>query len=170
MLKNTNKTKKQDKFWSENRYFTEKCQTILIKFKIRILKLLPKLSTNKHIRIWHHFFIKKYQWLNKKRILMTFKIETSQFYDQSEPKQWKWNKITHFSKEHVQIWNRLALVAKCEIILMIFIVSILQFHNKSEQKQVKWNKIKRDMCKSDKILSYLQIITVFQWLLKFISW
>ena len=32
---------------------------------------------------------------------MTFKMETSQFYDQSEPKQWKLNKIRHFSMGHV---------------------------------------------------------------------
>ena len=38
------------------------------------------------------FFIKKY-W----SILMTFKIKISQFYDWSELKQWKWNKLTrHF--------------------------------------------------------------------------
>ena len=39
---------------------------------------------------------------------------------------------------------------------MTFITSIFQFHCKSEHIQVKRNKIKRDMCKSDGILPYLQ--------------
>ena len=33
---------------------------------------------------------------------MTFKIEISQFYDYSEPKQWKQNKIRQFSTGHIQ--------------------------------------------------------------------
>ena len=51
---------------------------------------------------------------------------------------------------------------------MVFIISIFQFHCKSEHKQGKWNKIKRDMCKSDSIFPYLQIITLFEWHVKFI--
>ena len=35
---------------------------------------------------------------------MTFKIEISQFYDKSEPKHWKWNKIRHFFMWHSQFW------------------------------------------------------------------
>ena len=34
---------------------------------------------------------------------MTFKINISQFYNQSEPKQWKLNKIRHFFMGHIQI-------------------------------------------------------------------
>ena len=33
---------------------------------------------------------------------MTFKIETSQFYDYNEPKQWKWNK-----KSDIFSWDML---------------------------------------------------------------
>ena len=34
---------------------------------------------------------------------MTTKIDISQFYDESEPKQWKGNKIRHFSLGHIKI-------------------------------------------------------------------
>ena len=44
------------------------------------------------------FYIKKYSSTS-----MTFKIDISQFYDYSEPKQWKWNKIRHFFMWHIQI-------------------------------------------------------------------
>ena len=40
---------------------------------------------------------------------MTFQIKFSQFYDYSEPKQWKWNKISHFSMAHIQIWHHIFL-------------------------------------------------------------
>ena len=38
---------------------------------------------------------------------MTFKIEICQLYDKSEGKQWKWNKIRHFSIRHIQIWHHI---------------------------------------------------------------
>ena len=53
---------------------------------------------------------------------------------------------------------------------MTLIISIFRFYCKSEHKQVQRNKIKQDMCKSDNIFPYLQISTLFKWLLKFISW
>ena len=68
---------------------------------------------------------------------MTFKMETSQFYDQSEPRQWKLNKIRHFSMGHVKIWNHFSLVAKCKNISMTFRIGIFQFNCKGDHKQVK---------------------------------
>ena len=44
------------------------------------------------------FFSKTYQ-----SISMTFKIELSQFYDESQPKQRKLNNIQHFSKTNMQV-------------------------------------------------------------------
>ena len=44
---------------------------------------------------------------------------------------------------------------------MIYIIAIFQSHCRSEYKQTNLNKIKRDIYKSDNILSYLQSITVF---------
>ena len=52
---------------------------------------------------------------------------------------------------------------------MTFIIGIFQFYYKSEHKQVKKNKIKQDMCKSDSIIPYLQVSTLFKWLLKLIK-
>ena len=45
---------------------------------------------------------------------------------------------------------------------MTFIIGIFQFYYKSEHKQVKRNKIKQDMCKSDSIIPYLQVSTLFK--------
>ena len=45
---------------------------------------------------------------------------------------------------------------------------LLQQQRKT-RKQVKWNRIKQDTCKSDSIFLYFEIITLFQWLLEFIS-
>ena len=41
---------------------------------------------------------------------------------------------------------------------------------KGVQKQVKWNETEQYMCKSDSIFPYLQRVTLFKWLLKFLSW
>ena len=118
-----------------------------------------------HIQIWHHIFLTK-----KSSISMTLKIKISQFYDVSEPKQWKWNKIILFSIGNVQIWHHFSLVTKYEYISMTFDNGIFQFHCKSEQKQIKWNDTKQDISKSDSIFPYLQRRMLFKWLLKFISW
>ena len=48
--------------------------------------------------------IKVFQWL--------FKIEFSQFYDQSEPKQRKWIKIRHLPMGHIQIWLHVFFIKK----------------------------------------------------------
>ena len=39
-----------------------------------------------------------------------------------------------------------------------------------DHKQLKWKKIKQDMYISESIFPNLQSITVFEWLLKLISW
>ena len=87
----------------------------------------------------------------------------------SESKQRNWNKSRDFSMGHIQIWHHFTLITKHWNILMTFISGIFQFYCKSEHKQAKWNKTKWEMCKSDKIFPYLQSITAFEWLLKFIS-
>ena len=79
-----------------------------MKFKICIFELIAKIEFKKqslnqvrhcltrHIQIWHHFFDKK----TPLSVSLIFKLESSQFYDLSEIKQWKWNKIRHFSLGH----------------------------------------------------------------------
>ena len=41
--------------------------------------------------------INVFQWLSKSTFFL--------FYDYGEPKQWKWNKIRHFSMGYIQIWS-----------------------------------------------------------------
>ena len=48
----------------------------------------------------------------KQSILMTFKIAIFQFYDWSEPKQWKLIKIRHFPIGYIRILHYFSLVAK----------------------------------------------------------
>ena len=43
---------------------------------------------------------------------MTFKIEISQFYDKSDSKKWKWNKIIYFFMGHIQIWHHIIFYQK----------------------------------------------------------
>ena len=45
---------------------------------------------------------------------------------------------------------------------MTFITGTFQSYFKSEHNQVNWNKTKRDMCKSDSIIPYLQGRTLFK--------
>ena len=53
------------------------------------------------------FLLKKYSGIS-----ITFIIKTSQFYDFSEPKQWKWIKIRCFSMGHIQIWHHIFFIKK----------------------------------------------------------
>ena len=53
---------------------------------------------------------------------------------------------------------------------MTFMIGIFKFHCKSEHEQVMWNIIKQGMCKSDSIFLYLQCSTLFNRLLKSLSW
>ena len=136
MPKNTNR----DKFKSNNRFLTWKISNY---FNTQVIaKFLLKQQSLNQMRHWltaHnqilHFFIKKYE-----SISMTFKIGISQFYEQYEPKQWKWNKLRHFSMEHIQIWHQIFLTKKSSI-SMTLKIKISQFYDVSEPKQWKWNKI-----------------------------
>ena len=127
-----------------------------------------------HIQIWHHLFcIRKY-----------FNDSQNQNFLvlwQSEPKQWKLNKIRHFSTHsNLMFFFRgrkiLKYLNKCYD--WHFSISLYKWLLYIIHKQVTWNKITRDMCKSDSIIPYLQISTLFSttstlklvWLLKFISW
>ena len=53
---------------------------------------------------------------------------------------------------------------------MTFVIDISQYHCKNDHKKAKWNKMVQDTCKSDSVFHYLQISTLFKWILKFISW
>ena len=89
---------------------------------------------------------------------MTFKIEISQFFDCSESKQWKQNKIRHFSMNMLKYdtifnWSQ----------------KLKYFNCKSEHKKVNCNKIKQDICKSISFFSYIFPFLLFYLYLKFIS-
>ena len=101
-----------------------------------------------HNQIWHHFFTKKYS-----SILMTSKIKCSQLYDQSEPIQWKFNNIRHFSMEHIQIWH-LFLLKNIKVFQWLSNSKFLNFMTKVNPNY--GNKTKsdislRDIFKSDTI-------------------
>ena len=115
MPNNLKKVKKEKlgEIWSDNRFLTLKILSYLNKFKIHISQLTAKIllkqrCLNKSDTVWwgvfksyiNLFLIKKY-W----SISMMFKIKISQFYDQSQHKQWKWNKKRHLSMVHIQIWH-----------------------------------------------------------------
>ena len=107
------------------------------KIKIRISQLIGKIllkqwSLNQirhcltgHNKIWHHFFIKAFQWTSKSKFL-NFMIKVNP------------NNVIYFSVGHIQIWRNFSLVAKYSNISMTFIICTFLFHCKSEHKQVKW--------------------------------
>ena len=101
---------------------------------------------------------------------MTLKIKISQFYDQSEPKQWNWSRIWHFSMGHVQIW--------CDI---LFYQKILNYLNDFQNQNfsvlwLKWTQtiqVKQNQTffhgTYSNLMWYIFLsknIKVFQWLSK----
>ena len=72
------------------------------------------------------FFIKKYF-----SVSVTFKIEISQFYDWSEAKQWKWNKI----RFHIQIRHHIFFIKKYSSILINFKIKLSPFNDYSKTNQ-----------------------------------
>ena len=103
------------------------------------------------------FFVETY-W----SISLTFKIKIYQVYLKSEYKPWEWNKISHFSMEHIQIWRNFLLVVKHHNNSKTFTIDTFQPHCKSEHNHVKWNKTTQDMCKSSSIFFNLQNSTLFK--------
>ena len=124
---------------------------------------------------------------------MTFKIKIFQFYDWSEPKQWNWNKISHFTLGHIQISYIFVKNVKVFPWLskskFLSIMTKVNPNNRNETKSdflygtystLTWLFIGRKTlkyfqfhCKSEhkQVTSkYLQSSTLFKWLLKTISW
>ena len=73
---------------------------------------------------------------------MTFKIGISQLYDQSEPKNWKWNKTRHFSKGNIQIWHHF-LSKHIKVFQWVLKLTFLNFMTKVNPKN--GNEIKSDI-------------------------
>ena len=122
------------------------------------------------IQIWQHIFflarsilkyIRVFQWLSKSKVLS--------FMTKANPNNGNETKVD-ISMWHIQIWHYFSLALKYWNISMAFVIGSFQFYSKSEHKQVKWNKITWEICKSDSIFPYLQSSTLFNLLLKFISW
>ena len=95
--------------------------------------LTPYLSLSKNIKVFHWLLKSIFLclWLTRAQTMemeqnqaffighiqkyssfsMTFKMEVSQFYDWSEPKKRKRNKIRHFFMGYIQIWRHFSLVS-----------------------------------------------------------
>ena len=102
-------------------------------------------------------------------ISMISKIEVSQFYDKSEPKQWKWTKIRYFFMGHIQIRHYIffyQIMLKCfnDFRNRNFSVLWLTWNQTMEMKP-KSVIFPGDIFKSDIIFHWSQNIKLFQWLL-----
>ena len=101
---------------------------------------------------------------------MTFKIEVSQFYEKSDSKKWKWNKIIYFFMGHIQIWHHI-----------IFYQKILKYFNDFQNRNfsvlcLEWTQpieMKQNQTFShgtySNVTPYLSLsknIKIFQWLSK----
>ena len=95
-------------------------------------------------------------------ISMTFKIGISQFYDKSEPMQWKWNKMGH-----IQIWHLLLskLIKVFQWISKSKFLNFITKVNPSNGNETKSHVFPRDIFKSDIIYISGKNTKMFQWLL-----
>ena len=98
---------------------------------------------------------------------MTFKIEISQFYDQSKPKQWKWNKIRHFSMGHIQILRYIIFNKKIlfQWLSKPIFLSFMSKVNSNNGNETKTDIFSWSTFKSDIIFHSSQNTEIIQWLL-----